>query len=58
MNNLLTLREAAGVLRLSLKTVQRLVRSGRLPASKLASRWRVSEADVEGFYATNRKARS
>lgn len=49
---LLTLSEAAGLLRLSDRTLQRMVASGEFPAPlKLRGATRVPLADVEGYVA-------
>lgn len=41
IENLLTRDEVCKVLRISIPTFYRLVRSGRLPAARIASEWRV-----------------
>lgn len=46
-NDLITPREAAGVLAAHLSSVHRWIQTGKLPAYRRASRWLVSRADVE-----------
>lgn len=43
---LLTLTEAAELLHVSTRTVQRLIRHGELPAFKVGGQWRVREAQL------------
>jgi excisionase family DNA binding protein len=38
---LLTLTEAADILQISTRTLQRMIRSGKLPALKVGGQWRV-----------------
>jgi excisionase family DNA binding protein len=38
---LLTLTEAADILQVSTRTLQRMIRSGKLPALKVGGQWRV-----------------
>ena len=38
---LLTLSEAADILQVSTRTLQRMIRSGKLPALKVGGQWRV-----------------
>jgi excisionase family DNA binding protein len=41
---LLTLAEAAALLQVSTRTLQRMIRSGELPAFKVGGQWRLREA--------------
>ena len=43
---LLTLSEAAGLLQVSTRTLQRMIRSGELPAFKVGGQWRVRETQL------------
>ena len=43
---LLTLSEAAQVLHVSTKTLQRMIRSGDLPALKVGGQWRLRESQL------------
>jgi len=49
---LLTLEEVAAILRLSPRTIRRLVSSGKLPCAHLAGRLRFLAADVKGFVSS------
>lgn len=51
MDKLLTVEEAAEALRVTVVTVQRYIRAGKLPAAKLGKAWRISERDLEEFVA-------
>ena len=47
---LLTAREAADVLRISLDTVRRLLREGQLPGRKIGPRqWRIRRDDLDAY---------
>jgi len=43
---LLTLSEAAALLHVSTRTLQRMIRSGELPALKVGGQWRVRESQL------------
>jgi excisionase family DNA binding protein len=43
---LLTLSEAAHLLQVSTKTLQRMIRSGTLPALKVGGQWRLRESQL------------
>lgn len=43
---LLTLSEAAHLLQVSTKTLQRMIRSGNLPALKVGGQWRLRESQL------------
>jgi excisionase family DNA binding protein len=43
---LLTLSEAASLLQVSTRTLQRMIRSGQLPAFKVGGQWRVRETQL------------
>ena len=43
---LLTLSEAAHLLQVSTKTLQRMIRSGELPALKVGGQWRLRESQL------------
>jgi excisionase family DNA binding protein len=48
--NLLTLREAAEVLRLSTRTVRNYVKCGEIRGKIIGNRWRFRRADLDAFY--------
>ncbi len=43
---LLTLSEAANLLQVSTRTLQRMIRNGELPAFKVGGQWRLREAQL------------
>lgn len=43
---LLTLAEAAALLQVSTRTLQRMIRGGELPAFKVGGQWRLREAQL------------
>ena len=45
--NLLSAREAAGLLHLNVKRIQQLAREGRLPATRVGRKWLFPEAELE-----------
>jgi excisionase family DNA binding protein len=46
--NLVTVREAANFLRISSRTVYRLIESGQLGAVRIGKQWRIPAADLPG----------
>jgi excisionase family DNA binding protein len=48
---LLTLREAAEVLRLSTRTVREYVQRGEIEGRIIGGRWRFRRADLDAFFA-------
>ncbi|HXG53344.1 MAG TPA: helix-turn-helix domain-containing protein [candidate division Zixibacteria bacterium] len=44
---LLTLSEAAKLLQVSTRTLQRMIHSGQLPAFKVGGQWRLREAQLK-----------
>ena len=50
-DRLLTLREAAEVLRLSTRTVREYVTRGELEGRIIGGRWRFRRADLDAFFA-------
>jgi len=50
-DRLLTLREAADVLRLSTRTMREYVQSGELEGRIIGGRWRFRRADLDAFFA-------
>lgn len=52
----LTLREAAGRLRVSDSTIRRMVKGRNLPATRIGGQWRVSRADLAAYIARHRQA--
>ena len=49
MERLLTVNEAAKILRLNSETVARYIREGKISAAKLGRVWRIEEKDLEQF---------
>ncbi len=47
-NNLITVREAADFLRISARTVYRLIESGQLGAVRIGKQWRIPANDLPG----------
>jgi excisionase family DNA binding protein len=45
----LTPDEAADILKLDRKTVENMLRSGRMPGTKISNRWRILEDDLLAF---------
>jgi len=54
MREFLDTKQVAGILGLHYKTVARMIREGRLPASKIGKEWRISRSDLEAFVERNR----
>jgi excisionase family DNA binding protein len=48
MDKLLTIKEVAKILRVSERSVNRYIESGKLRASKIGQ-WRIKESDLERF---------
>lgn len=51
---LLTEAEVAGLLRVSLMTVKRLVQKGSLPAVKVGRFWRIRPSDLRAYQSPRR----
>jgi excisionase family DNA binding protein len=49
-DRLLTLREAAQVLRLNARTVRAMVRRGEIQGRVIGKRWRFRRADLDAFF--------
>ncbi|MFA5348983.1 MAG: helix-turn-helix domain-containing protein [Candidatus Paceibacterota bacterium] len=52
MEKIMTLKEAAKILRVSERTIMRYLKSGKLKASKVG-RWRIRESNLEDFLKSN-----
>ncbi len=52
--NLVTVREAANYLRISARTVYRLIESGQLGAVRIGKQWRIPYRDLPGHEAVPR----
>ena len=53
-NELYTVAEAAGYLKLSTKTILRLIADGKITASKVSDRsWRIKNTDIEEYLKNN-----
>ncbi len=50
--NLITVREAASFLRISARTVYRLIESGQIGAVRIGKQWRIRTADLPGLAST------
>jgi len=50
-DSLLTLREAAEILRLSTRTLREYVRRGEIEGRIIGRRWRFRRADLDAFFA-------
>ncbi|MFQ5575779.1 MAG: helix-turn-helix domain-containing protein [Anaerolineae bacterium] len=48
-DELLTIAEVAGYLKLSRRTAWRWCKSGKLPAAKVGHQWRIARSDLEQF---------
>ena len=55
-SDIMTLKEMAQYLRLSEKTIVRMIQAGDLPASKVASRWRFMRTVIDQWLAPRMKA--
>ena len=49
IDELLTIAEVAGYLKLSRRTAWRWCKSGRLPAAKVGHQWRIARSDLENL---------
>lgn len=54
MEELLTMDEAAKILRVDYKTVYRLVRTGELPAGKVGRVYRIRRLDLEAYFESSK----
>ena len=54
-DHLLTLREAAEVLRLSTRTVREYILRGEIEGRIIGGRWRVRRAELDAFFANARR---
>ena len=52
MDKLLTIKEVAEILRVSERSVNRYIESGRLRASRIGQ-WRIKQSDLEKFLKKN-----
>lgn len=50
MDELLTTREAATLLKTTTRTIYRWIEAGVLPAAKFGGRWRIRRRDLEAFW--------
>jgi len=51
--NLVTVREAASFLRISARTVYRLIESGQIEAVRIGKQWRIPLSDLPGSEASS-----
>jgi excisionase family DNA binding protein len=52
IDKLLTIEEAAEILRVSTRSVNRYIKSGKLKASKIGH-WRITQKDLDDFLLQN-----
>ena len=52
-NDILTIEEAAELLKLSTKTIYRMVRENKLKASKIGRVWRIKKSDIDDYLSQN-----
>jgi excisionase family DNA binding protein len=52
-DNLITVREAANFLRISARTVYRLIESGQIGAVRIGKQWRIRTSDLPGVGAAS-----
>lgn len=46
----MTLKEAAAYLKMNSDTVRNLIKAGRLPAAKVANKWRIKREDINAMF--------
>lgn len=49
MENMLTVKQAAEILQLHHRTIQRMIARGEIKAVKVANRWRIRRQDLEDY---------
>ena len=49
-NGYLTPEEAAGLLKLNILTVYRLLREGKLTGAKIGGSWRIRRSDIDKYF--------
>jgi excisionase family DNA binding protein len=54
LGRVLTTKEAASILRISLKLLLSYIASGELHATKMGRGWRILESDLQRFYESHR----
>ncbi len=54
-NEILTLKEVAGYLKLAEKTAYRLAAEGKLPGFKVGGSWRFKRTDIENWIEDKKK---
>ena len=52
-DEILTLREAASLLKTSIPNLKRMIYAGKIRASKLASRWRLRKSEIASYLEIN-----
>ena len=55
-DDILTLREVAGLLKVAEKTVYTMARQGEIPAFKVRGQWRFRRRDIDGWIDTQQSA--
>jgi len=56
-DEILTLKDIAGYLKLTEKTAYRLVAEGKLPGFKVGGSWRFKQSDIEKWIEQNKTGR-
>ena len=51
---MMSIDEVATVLRVSGRTIRRLIQGGNLPAHRLGRQWRIAKTDLEGYLRRQR----
>jgi excisionase family DNA binding protein len=58
LGRVLTTKEAAGILRISLKLLLSYIASGELQATRMGRGWRILESDLQRFYESHRTSQT
>jgi excisionase family DNA binding protein len=53
-NGILTLKELSGYLRISMSTIYKFVREGKIPAQKIGRQWRFNKLAIDRWLAQSR----
>ena len=54
---MLSPERAAALLDMNPETIRRYIREGRLKATKIGNRWKISESDLAAFLGSDERAR-
>jgi excisionase family DNA binding protein len=58
LGRVLTTKEAASILRISLKLLLSYIAGGELQATKMGRGWRILESDLQRFYESHRTSQT